>query len=127
MFSPQMGRSAGSARTLSQAASANHQPRNSAGNAGIYSQAGSANPLPHMLGRNTGSAGTPPQADQSLGPSKGASGTTVGDAISSPDNTTCITGEQGQRPGGQVPWLPQLGQTQLIPSRGSPYSQRETP
>ena len=83
---------AGSASTLSQAGCANPHPSNSAGNAGPHSQAGSTSPLPHMSGRSTGSAGTPPQVHQSLSPHQGASGTTAGDATSSPDNSTGITG-----------------------------------
>ena len=97
---PQLGKSAGSASTLSEAESTNPQASNSAGNTNIHSQTGNTNPLPHILGRRTGIAGTPPQADWSLSPSQGASGGTVGDATSSLDNTTGITGEQGQRTGG---------------------------
>ena len=64
-----------------------------------------------MLGR---SAGTLSQADQSLSPNQGTSGTTARDAASSPDYTTNITSEQGQRLRGQVPKLPsQLGQANL--------------
>ena len=125
---PQPGRSAGTQSQvgiISQADCTHPQPRNSAGNAGIYSQAVSTNPFPfHMPGRRAGSADTPPQADCSFSPSQGTSGTTVGDAASSPDNTTGITGELGQRSRGQVPQLPQLGQAQFMPSRGSPSNQR---
>ena len=72
-----------------------------------------------MPGRIAGSADTLPQADQTLSPSHGSSGATVGDTTSSQDHTS-ITGEQGQRPKGQVSMLPQLGQAQAVPSRGSP-------
>ena len=48
-----------------------------------------------------------------------------GDDTSSLDNTTGITKEQGQRPRGQAPQLPQLGQAKSMPSRGSTTSQRE--
>ena len=78
-----------------------------------------------MQGRSAGSADTFLQAGQSLSPSLGASDATTGDTASSLDNTS-ITMEQGQRPRGQAPQLPQLGQAQPIPSRGYPSSQEES-
>ena len=80
------------------------QPRNRAANTGANSQAGSANSLPCMPGR---SAGALSQADQNLSPSQGTSDTTAGDAASSSDNTTIMTGEQGaetQRAGALAPF-----------------------
>ena len=112
------GRSDGSARTPSQAG--NPHPRNSAGNAGIHSQAGNPpKPPPLLPGRNGGSADILPQADQSLSPSQGASGATAWDGTSCPDNTS-ITGKQGQRSSGHTCQIPQLGQTQPVPSRVPP-------
>ena len=74
-----------------------------------------------MLGR---SAATLLQADWSLSPCQGTSGATAGDVTSSLDNTTGITGEQGQRPRGPALQLPsQPGLAQPRPSRGSPPSQ----
>ena len=58
-------------------------------------QAGSPKPLPSLPGRSAGSADTLPQADWSLHPSKGAPGTTVGDAASSPDNKVLL-GNKGR-------------------------------
>ena len=147
---PQPRRSAG---TYSQTGSTNpslqsdtSQPRRCAG---THSQEGSANPhssqtllsqegvqamqahiprqavpFPHQLGR---SAGTLSQAGQSLSPSLGVSGASVGeDAASSVDKTASITGEQGLRPRVQGPQLPsQLGHTQPRPSRCSPTRQGE--
>ena len=79
-----------------------------ADNVGTHSQAGIPNLLPFLLRRSAGSADTLPQADQSLSPRQGVSGTTVQDTTSSPDNTS-ITGEKGQRCRGQAPQPPQLG------------------
>ena len=56
--------------------------------------------IPHQPRRSVGSAGALSQVDQSLSPSQGA---TAGDGIYSPDNTSGITEEQGQRPGGRCP------------------------
>ena len=57
-------------------------------------------------------AKNPSQAGWSLIPIQGASGTTAEDTISSPDNVAGITREQGQRPRGQQPQHPQMGQAQ---------------
>ena len=82
--------------------------------------------LSPMPGRSAGSADTLPQTDQSLSPSHSASGATAGDATSLLDNTS-ITKERGQRPGGQVPWLPKPGQPNLYLLRVPPSVMGKTP
>ena len=72
-----------------QAALIPHQPGRSAGSVSTHCQACSTNP---QLRRSASSTGALSQADRSLSPSQGASGTTVGDGTSSPDNTAGIIG-----------------------------------
>ena len=68
--SPAAGKECRQCKHSSQAGSTNPQARNSAENRGTHPQVVSASPPFHMPGRSTGSADTPPQADQNLSPSQ---------------------------------------------------------